>query len=106
MLPPCRRRSILISVAAVVVLGCENATEPQAPEPPAAAAAAAATFNLTRIATGSTHSCGLDANGQAYCWGFDVAMGDGSSSASMVPTPVAVAGGHRFVEVRPGNFHT
>ena len=88
------------------VLACQDPTSPRTPEPPPDAAVALATFSLTRIATGSTHSCGLDANGLAYCWGFLVAMGDGSSSTSMVVTPVPVAGGHHFVEVRPGTFHT
>jgi len=63
---------------------------------------AAPTLRFAEISPGQIHSCGLDAAGQAWCWGFGIGgqLGDGRSMDSAVP--VAVAGGHRFVQVDAG----
>ena len=63
---------------------------------------AAAPMRFASLGPGQIHSCGLDAAGQAWCWGFGVGgqLGDGRSMDS--PTPVAVAGDHRFVQVDAG----
>src|SRR5262245_3440285 len=103
MLPLRRRRFILLPAFAALVLACEDPAGPRTPTPDAAVAVA--TFTLTRIATGLTHSCGIDPDGLAYCWGFG-AMGDGTSSSFIAVTPVPVAGGHHFVELRPAAHHT
>lgn len=49
------------------------------------------------LAASIRHTCGLDAAGQAWCWGFGIGgqLGDGLRENSSVP--VAVTGGHRFV---------
>jgi alpha-tubulin suppressor-like RCC1 family protein len=52
---------------------------------------------------GSTiHSCGLGANGSAYCWGFGIGgqLGDGARQNSVHPVPVA--GGYVFASMSVG----
>lgn len=86
---------------------------------------------FTMITAGGGHTCGLDAGGQAWCWGLGGGgqLGSGSepgaipeapdySRPSAAPgdppitapvgadSPVAVAGGHRFVAIDAGNGHT
>lgn len=58
------------------------------------------------VCTGWTHSCGLEASGQAYCWGQNVhgQLGDGTNINST--TPVEVAGGHKFRSITCGAVHT
>ena len=52
------------------------------------------------------HTCGVTANGTAYCWGFGSAgvLGDGTEDNHF--TPVAVSGGLQFASVSVGKFHT
>lgn len=58
------------------------------------------------LSAGVAHSCGITTDGVAYCWGRNGRgeLGDGSSSASV--TPVPVAGGHRFLAIAAGSHHT
>ncbi|WP_372524441.1 RCC1 domain-containing protein [Piscinibacter sp.] len=62
----------------------------------------AAPMQFAVLSPGQIHSCGLDAAAQAWCWGFGLGgqLGDGRSVDSA--TPVAVAGGHRFVQIDAG----
>ena len=55
---------------------------------------------------GAYHTCGLTADGAAYCWGANVngELGNGDTTAST--TPVAVAGGLTFKAVSAGVYHT
>src|SRR5207249_3087836 len=55
---------------------------------------------------GAFSTCGVTQNNVAYCWGSNRngQLGDGTQTDS--PTPVAVAGGHRFRQVRVGVVHT
>lgn len=59
-------------------------------------------LRFAAISASLRHGCGLDAAGQAWCWGFGRGgqLGDGASTDSMAA--VAVAGGHRFVQVDAG----
>lgn len=52
------------------------------------------------------HSCGVDAEGRAWCWGRGAngELGNGSRSSSSVP--VSVAGGHVWSDVSVGASHT
>jgi alpha-tubulin suppressor-like RCC1 family protein len=62
--------------------------------------------SLETVVTGSTHACGLTADGAAFCWGDNRAgqLGIGASDDSALPT--AVVGGHRFVSLSAGHAHT
>jgi alpha-tubulin suppressor-like RCC1 family protein len=59
------------------------------------------------LAAGQEHTCGLTADGAAYCWGLNLsgAIGD-SSSESTRPTPVPVVGGLTFSTIAAGSNHT
>jgi alpha-tubulin suppressor-like RCC1 family protein len=62
--------------------------------------------HFTSIAAGGTHTCALDAAGEAYCWGANDSgqLGDGTTAESNVP--VAVAGGLAFVAISSGLGHS
>ena len=47
------------------------------------------------IATGASHTCGLDGSGQVLCWGDNSVqqLGDGTPGGSDQPTPVVIAPG-------------
>jgi hypothetical protein len=57
-------------------------------------------------AQGGFHSCGLTAEGRAYCWGDNAAgqLGDGTTVRRSAP--VAVAGGHTFASVSVNAHHS
>lgn len=58
-------------------------------------------LHFTRVFTGDRTSCGLEASGELWCWGFVPASGYGNGSseriASPLPRPAAV--GLRFTDV-------
>jgi alpha-tubulin suppressor-like RCC1 family protein len=58
------------------------------------------------VATGTYHSCALDASGAAWCWGFnqDGPIGDGTTTWR--DTPVQVTGGLTFTSLTAGAMHT
>ena len=69
------------------------------------------TLRFTAITTngdamGNGHSCALQSNGAAWCWGYNRhgQLGDGSTSDA--PAPVAVAGGRTFAAIDAGVRHT
>ena len=55
---------------------------------------------------GRNHTCGLTANGEAYCWGENPfgQLGDGGTTNSNVP--VRAAPGITFANVDAGTYHT
>ena len=63
-----------------------------------------------RVGVGRDHSCGLDVDGRAWCWGSNIfgELGNGSPADTREETrvPVAVAGEHRFASLSVGSFHT
>ena len=58
------------------------------------------------FATNINHACAIDLAGAAWCWGSNGSgqLGDGSQSGS--PVPVAVSGGHGFVDIAAGGQST
>lgn len=73
---------------------------------------------FTSITAGSGHTCALDTEARAWCWGNGDAgrLGDGSTqsgqaddgevTAELVATPTAVVGGHAFAAISAGADHT
>jgi alpha-tubulin suppressor-like RCC1 family protein len=72
----------------------------------------ASTSTLVRstMAAGGYHTCGLDAAGAAYCWGYNgygqLGNATGLGSATANPTPVPVGGGVAFASLTAGAYHT
>jgi len=58
------------------------------------------------IVAGDMHTCALDADGAAYCWGANFYGQTGTGSEADVPLPTAVVGGHRFTHLVAGRMHT
>jgi len=63
-------------------------------------------LRLVAITAGDMHTCALDTQGTAFCWGANFYGQSGTGSGSAVPTPTAVAGGHRFIQIVAGRMHT
>jgi len=61
---------------------------------------------FTTIEVGYRHSCALDADGTAWCWGTNEygQLGDGTTEPRFVPGPVA--GDHRFRGISVNPFRT
>jgi alpha-tubulin suppressor-like RCC1 family protein len=70
-------------------------------------------LRFTTISTGSTHTCGIVADGTAYCWG-DNSFGQLGYSTSVdcvtghpcSVTPTVVSGGHLFKTITGGAYGT
>jgi serine/threonine protein kinase/alpha-tubulin suppressor-like RCC1 family protein len=58
------------------------------------------------IAAGGLHSCMVDAEGRAYCWGSNVRGQLSADDANSEVTPFAVAGGIRFTAIATGLAHS
>ena len=61
---------------------------------------------VAALVAGQAHSCAVDADGQAYCWGANDAgqLGDGSRIERSLPAPVA--GSLRFRSLAAGPLHS
>ena len=80
---------------------------------PPAVFQAAGTIVFRSIMAGGHHSCALDQDGVAYCWGFNDAgqLGTGSVTPGNGPVlanlfPNTVAGGHTFALGNSGSSHS
>lgn len=58
------------------------------------------------ITAGFMHTCALDANGTAFCWGPNHYGEAGTGSQSPVLTPTPVAGDLQFIQITAGQSHT
>jgi alpha-tubulin suppressor-like RCC1 family protein len=82
--------------------------------PALAPVAVAGGHTFTTLTAGKEHTCGVDTNGMAWCWGADGSgtlghRGDdrsGNTYRAPEPTPVTVAGGHPWNAVAAGYEHT
>jgi alpha-tubulin suppressor-like RCC1 family protein len=63
-----------------------------------------------RLTAGRRHACILDGEGRASCWGWNVdgETGTGTSGiiSSLIATPAAVVGDHRFASISAGSNFT
>lgn len=59
-----------------------------------------------KLASFGRHTCALDVNGKAWCWGGNGWGALGSSGSSQSATPVAVAGGLTFKDIAVGSEHS
>jgi alpha-tubulin suppressor-like RCC1 family protein len=64
-------------------------------------------LRFRHLSAGSTYTCGVTTEFQAYCWGSDGfgQLGDGSPGNNRL-TPFPVAGGHQFRLVETNTWHT
>ncbi len=58
------------------------------------------------VAAGGLHSCMLNADGRAYCWGGNDRGQLGAGGANSVATPLAVSGDVRFTMIATGLSHS
>jgi len=65
-----------------------------------------APLKLTAVSAGGEHTCGLTAEGAAYCWGMNANGQLGNGTAGPWSTPMPVAGGLSFVAVSAGGAHS
>ncbi len=64
-------------------------------------------LRFRQLSAGANHTCGVTTDDRAYCWGDNQfgELGDATSSINSL-TPVAVAGGLLFRQIRAGALHT
>jgi alpha-tubulin suppressor-like RCC1 family protein len=108
------KQRTLGTLALFTLIGCESATEP-ATEPKeellrwsATPVAVSGELVFSSISAGGAHTCGVTADGAAYCWGNngDGQLGVGTTSqlgpSGLGPsyrTPTPVVGGLRFTSI-------
>ncbi len=62
--------------------------------------------SFVSIVAASSFTCGLTGEGQAYCWGLNMAYQLGIGQVTgLVPTPTPVVGGHNFQALAAGQYH-
>jgi alpha-tubulin suppressor-like RCC1 family protein len=63
-----------------------------------------------QVSVGPEHACAVTTDDRAYCWGRNVfgELGNGNwqPDGQQPSSPVAVVGGHRFLEVSVGAYHS
>ncbi len=62
-------------------------------------------LHLVAVSAGDLHSCGLQTDGSAWCWGGDQADQLGDSTETNSASPVATHGGLKFAALSSGYAH-
>jgi alpha-tubulin suppressor-like RCC1 family protein len=77
------------------------------PAPSATPIAVSGGLAFTSLSAGGTHTCGLTADGTAYCWGDNAGgqLGFGNTVTTS-PVPVPVSGALAFASISAGVSHT
>ena len=103
------RRLAVVSLAfaALAVTSCNDTTPAEPTERPLAAPINGGRV-FTSLALGDFHSCGLTADGEAFCWGLNSQgqAGNGVDAGDGVATPLVVLGGFQFSSLTAGGSHT
>jgi len=65
-------------------------------------------IEFSSVVSGDIVTCGLTADGTAYCWGYnnDGQLGNGQTEILTNPTPTLVSGGLSFASIHPARWHT
>jgi hypothetical protein len=63
-------------------------------------------FPAAAVVAGASHTCVLDADGRAWCWGLNTQRQTGSAASDIVVEPTPVATPLRFVRLAAGAYHT
>jgi alpha-tubulin suppressor-like RCC1 family protein len=101
---------VLPILLGALLAGChgDTPTDPTLPKAtPVEVTAAAALTGWRQVSPGQAHTCGLDADSLAWCWGWNELgqLGIGTTSVSE-PHPVPVDGGRRWHDIQSGAAHT
>jgi alpha-tubulin suppressor-like RCC1 family protein len=60
----------------------------------------------TTVSVGALHTCALNEQGQAFCWGANDQGQLGTGDLADRAVPAAVVGGHRFTGISSGGLHS
>jgi len=104
----------LTCVAALALVSCMEATQPARRFP---VLADEGESDWTSVSVGGSHTCGIKASGNVYCWGDnefgqtgvvsgDTVCGGGNNVFACVLTPHLVAQGLHFLSVSAGQGHS
>jgi alpha-tubulin suppressor-like RCC1 family protein len=64
------------------------------------------TVQVTQLAAGVTHTCGIDADSSVACWGEGLVGQLGSAIRTIAAAPLFVSGGLHFATLVAGHVHT
>jgi len=60
----------------------------------------------SQVSAGGAHTCALDRQGKAYCWGYNTSGQLGTGNANPSDRPAVVAGGLTFTDISAGGDHS
>lgn len=97
---------LLAALTVLAVIGCNNSdeTETWVTKP----TQINGNKNFVALSLGDFHSCGLEASGDAFCWGLNSQgqSGNGVAGGAGVNTPTSVIGEAKFTSLSAGGNHT
>ncbi len=86
----------------------DGTTASRATPAPVPLGTGAAATRAASVTAGGGHTCAVDVDGRAWCWGRGDRgqIGDGSSMDQLVPMPIALPGGGAVSSLSAGGEHT